>query len=72
MADLVAPPRRATAYGVFAAGLGAATAAGGALTGWLYDTSIPALVITVAAVQIAALGVAVAATLWRPRVPLDQ
>lgn len=38
VADLVAPPRRATAYGIFAAGLGAATAVGGALTGWLYDT----------------------------------
>ncbi len=60
VADLVAPPRRATAYGVFAAGLGAATAAGGALTGWLYDTSIPALIITVAATQIAAVGLAAA------------
>jgi MFS family permease len=60
VADLVAPPRRATAYGVFAAGLGAATAAGGALTGWLYDTSIPALIITVAATQIAAVVLAAA------------
>lgn len=59
VADLVAPPRRATAYGVFAAGLGVATAAGGALTGWLYDTSIPALVITVAVIQLAAIGLAV-------------
>ena len=60
VADLVAPPRRATAYGIFAAGLGAATAAGGALTGWLYDISILALIITVAAIQIAAIGLAVA------------
>ena len=60
LADLVAPPRRATAYGIFAAGLGAATAAGGALAGWLYDTSIPALIITVAAIQISAIGLAVA------------
>ncbi|WP_293003283.1 MFS transporter [Mycobacterium sp.] len=59
VADLVAPPRRATAYGVFAAGLGVATAAGGALTGWLYDTSIPALAITVAIIQLAAVGLAV-------------
>jgi MFS family permease len=59
VADLVAPPRRATAYGLFAAGLGAATAAGGALTGWLYDTSIPALVVTVAVIQIAAIGLAI-------------
>lgn len=56
VADLVPPARRATAYGVFAAGLGAATAAGGALTGWLYDTSIPALIVTVAGIQITALG----------------
>jgi MFS family permease len=59
VAVLVAPPRRATAYGLFAAGLGAATAAGGALTGWLYDTSIPALVVTVAVIQIAAIGLAI-------------
>lgn len=69
VADLVAPPRRATAYGVFAAGLGAATAAGGALTGWLYDTSIPALLITVAAIQIAAIGLAIAVIARRGRVP---
>ncbi len=56
VADLVPPSRRATAYGVFAAGLGAATAAGGALTGWLYDTSIPALIATIAGIQITALG----------------
>jgi MFS family permease len=68
VADLVAPPRRATAYGVFAAGLGVATAAGGALTGWLYDKSIPALIITVVAIQIAAVGVAAASHLLRPAV----
>ncbi|CAN5509461.1 MFS transporter [soil metagenome] len=68
VADLVAPARRATAYGVFAAGLGVATAAGGALTGWLYDKSIPALVITVIAVQVAAIAVAAATYLHRPRV----
>lgn len=55
VADLVAPPRRASAYGVFAAGLGAATAVGGALTGWLYDVSIGTLVGVVAAVQLLAL-----------------
>jgi MFS family permease len=58
VADLVAPPRRATAYGVFAAGLGVATAVGGALTGWLYDTSIPALVLTVGVIQVVAIGLA--------------
>jgi MFS family permease len=67
VADLVAPPRRATAYGLFAAGLGVATAAGGALTGWLYDKSIPALVTTVVIVQVAAIGVATVTSLLRRR-----
>ncbi|MCV7108149.1 MFS transporter [Mycolicibacterium chitae] len=61
VADLVAPPRRATAYGLFAAGMGAATAAGGALTGWLYDTSVPALIATVAGVQLVAVALAAVA-----------
>lgn len=55
VAELVAPPRRATAYGIYAAVIGAATLAGGMLTGLLYDYSIPALITTVIAVQIAAL-----------------
>ncbi|MGH3522866.1 MAG: MFS transporter, partial [Mycobacterium sp.] len=55
VADLVAPPRRASAYGVFAAGLGAATAIGGALTGWLYDISVVMLVVVVAVIQLLAL-----------------
>ncbi|MFF9644935.1 MFS transporter [Kitasatospora aureofaciens] len=55
VADLVPAPRRATAYGVFAAVVGAATLAGGALTGALYAVSVPALVVTVVAVQAAAL-----------------
>ncbi|MFI9361442.1 MFS transporter [Kitasatospora sp. NPDC053057] len=55
VADLVPAPRRATAYGVFAAVVGATTLAGGALTGALYAVSVPALVTTVVAVQAAAL-----------------
>jgi MFS family permease len=69
VADLVAPPRRATAYGVFAAGLGAATAAGGALTGWLYDTSVTTLVITVAVIQAVAVVLAVGVLVQRRRTP---
>ncbi len=53
--DLVASPRRASAYGVFAAGLGAATAGGGALIGWLYDISIGTLVVVVIALELMAL-----------------
>ncbi|MFC9460041.1 MFS transporter [Streptomyces sp. NPDC056983] len=55
VADLVAPGRRATAYGVFAAVVGVAAFAGGALTGVLYDTSIPWLIVVVAAIQAAAV-----------------
>ncbi|WP_438490071.1 MFS transporter [Streptomyces sp. S186] len=55
VADLVAPGRRATAYGLFAAIMGAAAAAGGALAGTLYEVSIPALITVTAAVQAAAL-----------------
>ncbi|VBA40214.1 hypothetical protein LAUMK191_03364 [Mycobacterium attenuatum] len=55
VADLVAAPRRASAYGVFAAGLGAASAAGGALVGWLYEISPGAVVVVVVAIQSVAL-----------------
>ncbi|MCX4647723.1 MFS transporter [Streptomyces sp. NBC_01446] len=55
VAALVAPGRRATAYGVFAAVVGVAAFAGGALTGVLYDISIPVLIAVVAAIQAAAV-----------------
>ncbi|MEV5646633.1 MFS transporter [Nocardia sp. NPDC052254] len=60
VADLVPAARRATAYGTFAAVLGAATAAGGAITGSLSDTSYSALVGTVAAIEGAAVVLVVA------------
>ncbi|WP_225924894.1 MFS transporter [Pseudonocardia abyssalis] len=63
VAELVAPSRRATAYGVYAAVIGAATLAGGALTGLLYEYSIPLLVGVVIAVQVAALAVLAAVRL---------
>ncbi|WP_370501221.1 MFS transporter [Mycolicibacterium sp. jd] len=55
VADLVEPARRATAYGVYAAVLGGAAAAGGALTGYLYGRSIPLLIGVVIGVQAIAL-----------------
>ena len=55
VADLVAPPRRASAYVIFAAGLGTATALGGALIGWLYDVSTSTLVSVVVGIQLFAL-----------------
>ncbi|MFF7647384.1 MFS transporter [Streptomyces canus] len=64
VADLVPTGRRATAYGIFAGIMGATALAGGALTGALYDVSIPALITTVAAIQAAAL-----ILMWATRTP---
>lgn len=54
VADVVLAPRRATAYGVFAAIQGAAALAGGVLAGWLYDRSVPGLVLVIAVLQVLA------------------
>lgn len=59
VADLVAAPRRATAYGVFAGIQGAFAVAGGAGAGWLYDRSLVALVVAVALTQVLALALLV-------------
>jgi predicted MFS family arabinose efflux permease len=66
VADLVAPGRRATAYGVFGAVVGVAAAAGGALAGGLYEVSVPLLVTITAALQVLAL-VVLLVTLRRAR-----
>jgi len=55
VADLVEPARRATAYGVYAAVIGTAAAAGGALTGLLYSRSVAMLITVVIVVQVAAM-----------------
>lgn len=55
VADLVEPGRRATAYGVYAAVVGVATAAGGALTGLLYERSAAVLTTVVVAIQLLAM-----------------
>ncbi len=55
VAGLVPSARRGTAYGIFAAALGAAALAGGVLTGSLYERSLPLLVAVVAAIQAASL-----------------
>jgi len=55
VADLVPRARRATAYGVFAAVQGAGALLGGLAAGVLYENSVSALVIAVAAVQVVAL-----------------
>jgi len=55
VADLIPSGRRGTAYGIFAAAIGAAALVGGVLTGALYETSLPLLVAVVAGIQVAAL-----------------
>ncbi len=65
VADLVPAHRRATAYGVFAGIQGALAIAGGAGAGWLYDRSLPALVVAVVVSQLVAL--ALLATTLRSR-----
>ena len=66
VADLVPAPRRATAYGVFAAVQGAAAVAGGVMAGALYERSLPMLIAAVIATQIVALALLLA-TLRRQR-----
>ena len=65
VADLVPAHRRATAYGVFAGIQGALAIAGGAGAGWLYDRSLPALVVAVVVSQLVALAL-LASTLRAP------
>jgi MFS family permease len=55
VADLIPSARRGTAYGIFAAAIGAAALVGGILTGALYETHLPLLVAVVAGIQVAAL-----------------
>jgi len=55
VADLIPSARRGTAYGIFAAAIGAAALVGGVLTGALYETSLPLLVAVVAGIQAGAL-----------------
>jgi MFS family permease len=53
VADLVPAPRRATAYGVFAAVQGVAALAGGLLAGALYEHSLTVLAVVLAGAQVA-------------------
>ncbi len=59
VAEVVEAPRRATAYGVFAAIQGVFAIVGGLVAGWLYERSLPALVVTVAVSQAVALALLV-------------
>jgi hypothetical protein len=52
---MVAPERRATAYGIFTAGYGLSWLLGSALIGWLYDLHVTAAVAVSVVLQLAAL-----------------
>ena len=68
VADLVPPPRRATAYGIFAAVQGAAAIAGGVLAGALYERSLPILIAVVAVIQLMALILLIATLRWQRKI----
>ncbi|WP_432046481.1 MFS transporter [Streptomyces asiaticus] len=67
VADLVPSGRRATAYGIFAGVVGAASLAGGALTGGLYGYSIPVLITVVVVIQVLALALLAVTTARRTK-----
>jgi hypothetical protein len=67
VADLVPAPRRATAYGVFAAFQGGAALAGGAVAGGLYDAAPEILVVVLMAAQV--IGAVLLALALRGRHP---
>ena len=67
VAEVVEAPRRATAYGVFAAVQGVFAIVGGLVAGWLYDRSVPALVVVVGLTQLVALVLLLRGVRKRPR-----
>ena len=66
VAELVPPPRRATAYGMFAAVQGGAAVLGGTMAGALSSRSVPALVAAVAVTQVVTLVLLVATLRQHP------
>ncbi|HET6531658.1 MAG TPA: MFS transporter, partial [Actinoplanes sp.] len=72
VADLVPAPRRATAYGVFAAVQGVAALGGGALAGALYERSRTALIVVFAVLQLLALILLARTVAGRSRELSDQ
>jgi MFS family permease len=71
VADLVPAPRRATAYGVFAAIQGLAAMAGGVAAGALYESSLTTLTIVVAVGQVFATILMVHVLSARPKQVAD-
>ncbi len=67
VADIIPAEVRGTAYGVFALGFGIASLIGGALVGYLYGTSIQALLVTVLVIESVALVFFIATQFRRPQ-----
>jgi len=57
LADVVPPKRRSTAFGLFDTGFGIARFVGSVVMGWLYDKSVPSLILLSVLLQLAALPV---------------
>ena len=55
VAEMVAPDRRASAYGIFSMGFGFYWFVGSAVMGWFYDVSIPLLIAFSVATQLLAI-----------------
>jgi MFS family permease len=55
VAQMAPPERRASAYGIFTAGYGVSWFVGSAVLGWLYDLSLPALIVFSMAAELAAV-----------------
>ena len=72
VADMVPSDRIASAYGLFNLGYGVAWFAGSALIGFLYDASIPALVVVSVALELAALPLFLRVRTIRSRASADS
>lgn len=69
VADLVPAPRRATAYGVFAAVQGLGALAGGGMAGALVTSHVPVLAAVIGALQVVAFTLLLRVTRHRPQDP---
>jgi MFS family permease len=67
VATMVPARHRGSAYGVFTAGYGTMWMLGSALLGWLYDVSLPGLVIAAVALELAAIPFIVVTARWQDR-----
>jgi len=67
IATMVPTERRARAYGLFTAAFGLFWFLGSILLGWLYDVSLPAMVIVAAALEVAGVPFFIISARWQAR-----